>query len=61
MVLALTLDSGRGGVFDSPRATDELVREFGFLFGGGRSGVKGLEAFQVSQNQKFKLFGIILV
>ena len=46
-VLANSLDDGKGGVYDSPMATDELVMEFGFLFGGGRSGVKGMEALQV--------------
>jgi len=44
MVMAMEL--GKGGVYDSPLATDRFVREFGFLFGGGRSGVKGIEAFQ---------------
>ena len=34
-------------MYDSPMATDELVMEFGLLFGGARSGVKGMEAFQV--------------
>ena len=48
VVVGLTLDSGGAGVYDSPLATDQLVKEFGFMFGGGRSGVKGLEAFQVS-------------
>ena len=48
LVLVAPLDLGKGGVYDSPLATDILVREFGFLFGGGRSGVKGIEAFQVS-------------
>ena len=39
VVVGLTLDSGGAGVYDSPLANDQL---------GGRSGVKGLEAFQVS-------------
>ena len=43
-----TLDLGNNGVFDSPLATDEYVRQFGFLFGGGRSGVLGLQALQVN-------------
>ena len=47
LVLSTSLDDGKSGVYDSPMATDELVMEFGFLFGGGRSGVKGMEAFQV--------------
>ena len=37
--MGLTLDSGGAGVYDSPLANDQL---------GGRSGVKGLEALQVS-------------
>eukprot|EP00091_Calanus_sinicus_P013262 TRINITY_DN29474_c0_g1_i1.p2 TRINITY_DN29474_c0_g1~~TRINITY_DN29474_c0_g1_i1.p2 ORF type:complete len:114 (-),score=33.75 TRINITY_DN29474_c0_g1_i1:88-429(-) len=45
-VLANSLDDGKDGVYDSPMATDELAMEFGFLFGGGRSGVKGMEALQ---------------
>merc|ERR1719474_2210193 len=40
------LDLGSAGVFDSPLATDEYVKQFGFLFGGGRSGVEGLQALQ---------------
>ena len=39
VVVGLTLDSGGAGVYDSPLANDQL---------GGRSGVKGLEALQVS-------------
>ena len=38
-VVGLTLDSGGGGVYDSPLVTDQL---------GGRSGVQGLEALQVN-------------
>ena len=47
-MMTMSMELGKGGVYDSPLATDRFVREFGFLFGGGRSGVKGLEAFQVS-------------
>merc|ERR1712154_315008 len=32
------------GVWDSPMATDYYVRQFGWLFGGGRSGVEGVNA-----------------
>ena len=42
------LDRGSAGVFDSPLATDQFVKQFGFLFGGGRSGLEGLQALQVS-------------
>lgn len=42
-----SLDLGTSGVFDSPLATDQYVRQFGYLFGGGRSGVQGLQALQV--------------
>ena len=37
--MGLTLDSGGGGVYDSPLVTEQL---------GGRSGVEGLEALQVT-------------
>merc|ERR1712179_776407 len=37
VVVGLTLDSGGGGVYDSPLVTNKL---------GGRSGVQGLEALQ---------------
>ena len=36
-----------GGVYDSPMATDYYVRQYGFLFGGGRSGLLGVRAMQV--------------
>jgi len=42
------MDYGRSGVYDSPMANDYYVKRFGFLFGGGRSGAKGLTALQVS-------------
>jgi len=45
------MDIGSGGVYDSPLATDYYVRQFGFMFGGGRSGLQGLKAMQESQNQ----------
>ena len=48
VVVGLTLDSGGAGVYDSPLATDQL---------GGRSGVKGLEALQVSNIELSILFG----
>ena len=47
-MMVMSMELGKGGVYDSPLATDRFVRQFGFLFGGGRSGVKGIEAFQVS-------------
>merc|ERR1712115_44357 len=40
------MDVGRSGVYDSPLANDYYVRRFGFMFGGGRSGLKGLQAMQ---------------
>merc|ERR1711989_214394 len=40
------MDGGKGGVYDSPMAQDYYVRRFGFMFGGGRSGMYGLEALQ---------------
>ena len=48
LMMVMSMEIGKGGVYDSPLATDRYVRQFGFLFGGGRSGVKGIEAFQVS-------------
>jgi hypothetical protein len=44
--------SALGGVYDSPAATDFYVRQFGFMFGGGRSGVLGLKAMQVTSWQR---------
>ncbi|XP_023344840.1 uncharacterized protein LOC111714061 [Eurytemora carolleeae] len=50
-VSASPMDIGAGGVYDSPFATDNYVRQFGFMFGGGRSGFLGLKALQESQNR----------
>merc|ERR1712018_285389 len=44
----MALNHGRAGVWDSPLATDQYVQQFGFLFGGGRSGVRGIQALQTS-------------
>merc|ERR1712083_1165580 len=43
---SLGMELGRSGVYDSPMAQDYYVRRFGFMFGGGRSGMYGLEALQ---------------
>merc|ERR1712059_132197 len=40
------MEVGSGGVYDSPMAQDYYVKRFGFLFGGGRSGMSGLKALQ---------------
>ena len=48
----LCMDFGGNGVYDSPLATDYYVQRFGFMFGGGRSGMHGLEALQVSKMLK---------
>merc|ERR1711879_720690 len=40
-----------GGVWDSPMATDYWVKRFGFLWGGGSSGVSGLRAIQTMSSQ----------
>jgi len=45
------MDIGTGGVYDSPFATDYYVKQFGFMFGGGRSGLFGLKAIQESQDR----------
>ena len=41
------LTQGRDGVWDSPMATDYWVKRFGFMWGGGSSGMYGLKALQV--------------
>ena len=41
------MDYGSSGVWDSPMATDYWVKRFGFMWGGGHSGLHGLEAFKV--------------
>merc|ERR1711935_199343 len=52
------MDVGKGGVYDSPMAQDYYVKRFGFMFGGGRSGMFGLKALQadglVAQRQEVK-------
>ena len=42
------MDYGRSGVWDSPLATDYWVKRFGFMWGGGNSGLHGIEAFKVN-------------
>ena len=42
------MEIGAGGVWDSPMATDYWVKRFGFMWAGGRSGMYGLKALQVS-------------
>merc|ERR1711874_577437 len=46
LVLVGAMEIGRGGVYDSPMAQDYYVKRFGFLFGGGRRGMHGIEALQ---------------
>merc|ERR1711862_874038 len=46
VVVVPGMELGKSGVYDTPLATDQLVKEFGFLFGGGRSGVQGIQALQ---------------
>merc|ERR1712107_299651 len=52
------MDVGKGGAYDSPMAQDYYVKRFGFMFGGGRSGMYGLKALQadglVAQKQEVK-------
>jgi hypothetical protein len=50
--LISSLDLGRGGVYDSPSAQDYWIKRFGFMFGGGRSGMKGIRALQQSVDMK---------
>merc|ERR1712126_17622 len=42
----LGMDLGEGGVYDSPMAQDYYVKRFGFMFGGGRSGMSGIKALR---------------
>merc|ERR1711909_84165 len=44
--LGLCMDYGGRGVWDSPMATDYWVKRFGFMWGGGNSGMSGLKALQ---------------
>merc|ERR1712222_283259 len=46
------MDVGKGGVYDSPMAQDYYVKRFGFMFGGGRSGMYGLKALQADGLQQ---------
>ena len=51
------MDYGGTGVWDSPMATDYWVKRFGFMWAGGRSGMKGMEALQVRlEGQRDKYF-----
>merc|ERR1711893_402280 len=45
-ISALAMDPASSGVWDSPMATDYWVKRFGFMWAGGRSGMKGMEALQ---------------
>ena len=51
----LCMDYGQAGVYDSPMATDYYVKRFGFMFGGGRSGLKGFEALQSTTDNSFRV------
>ena len=53
------LDYGRDGVWDSPMATDYWVKRFGFMWAGGRSGMKGMEALQVRKYFRREKFVLI--
>jgi len=44
--VARGMEIGAGGVWDSPMATDYWVKRFGFMWGGGSSGMSGLKAMQ---------------
>ena len=49
------MEIGAGGVWDSPMATDYWVKRFGFMWGGGNSGMSGLKALRVSYHlQEFE-------
>ena len=49
VALARGMEIGAGGVWDSPMATDYWVKRFGFMWGGGSSGMSGLKAMQVTK------------
>ena len=48
--VASGMEIGAGGVWDSPMATDYWVKRFGFMWGGGSSGMSGLKALQVTHS-----------
>eukprot|EP00092_Neocalanus_flemingeri_P058568 GFUD01069799.1.p1 GENE.GFUD01069799.1~~GFUD01069799.1.p1 ORF type:complete len:145 (+),score=47.55 GFUD01069799.1:62-496(+) len=52
--LVMSMDYGGGGVYDSPMATDYYVKRFGFMFGGGRSGMYGLQALKAMSEPSFR-------
>lgn len=56
--LGLCMDYGGRGVWDSPMATDYWVKRFGFMWGGGSSGMSGLKAMQIvsskAENPEFE-------
>ena len=54
--VASGMEIGAGGVWDSPMATDYWVKRFGFMWGGGSSGMSGLKALQVSFHMKYLKF-----
>ena len=54
--LTLCMDYGGRGVWDSPMATDYWVKRFGFMWGGGSSGMSGLKALQVRCHMKYLKF-----
>jgi len=47
------MDYGGSGVYDSPMALDYYVKRFGFMFGGGWSGTKGLMAIKATSEQVY--------
>ena len=47
--VARGMEIGAGGGWDSPMATDYWVKRFGFMWGGGSSGMSGLKAVQVTK------------
>merc|ERR1712076_22784 len=52
--LAGAMEIGKGGVYDSPMAQDYYVKRFGFLFGGGRNGMHGIEEMRNSVDTYYK-------
>merc|ERR1712058_207323 len=46
LAIVSCMDFGGAGVWDSPMAIDVYVKQFGWLFGGGRSGMAGIKAME---------------
>jgi len=50
-----SMDYGSSGVWDSPMATDYWVKRFGFMWGGGSSGLNAIQAFKSASYPQAKV------